>query len=163
MRACVQERAKLVAAMANARVNPMHQAVGQLTQPRVDLPEVEEVQTTTPLELLVATGLELILEFSTKYITLGPLYVLTQPFAVLKTRAHYRMVQTAPAPRIAEVDSEGNEIAPPAAAFQVGPRGLLLAVDLCQPVHLNKYEFMGYMCLCIYSYLSIYLSIYLYI
>ena len=51
------------------------------------------MEATTPLELALGTGLELLLEFSTKYITLGPLYSLTQPLAVLKTRAFYRMVQ----------------------------------------------------------------------
>lgn len=55
--------------------------------------QVEDIETTTPLELALGTGLELLLEFSTKYITLGPLYSLTQPLAVLKTRAFYRMVQ----------------------------------------------------------------------
>ena len=54
---------------------------------------MEDIEETTPLELALGTGLELLLEFSTKYITLGPLYSLTQPLTVLKTRAFYRMVQ----------------------------------------------------------------------
>ena len=83
--------------MQNARINPVQNALLGL-----DLPDLEEVESTTPLELILASSLELLLEFTTKYITLGPLYSITQPLAVLKTRAFYRMVQTPPKPRIAE-------------------------------------------------------------
>ena len=94
-----QENARLIAAVQNARINPLQSA---LQAPKLDLPDLEDIETTTPLELILASCLELLLEFSTKYITLGPLYSITQPLAVLKTRAFYRMVQTPPKPRIAE-------------------------------------------------------------
>jgi len=54
-----QDRARLMAAVQNARVNPVQSA---MTAAQFDLPEVEEVEVASPLELVLATGLELLLE-----------------------------------------------------------------------------------------------------
>mmetsp|Transcript_2352 Transcript_2352/g.6285 ORF Transcript_2352/g.6285 Transcript_2352/m.6285 type:complete len:253 (-) Transcript_2352:1139-1897(-) len=44
------------------------------------------------------------------FITLGPLYALSQPFAVIKSKWLYRTVEPIPAPKIEEVDDNGNVI-----------------------------------------------------
>ena len=51
-----------------------------------------------------------VLEIATNLATLAPLYSISQPFALLKTRWQYQIVQAVPAPKIEEVDEFGNAV-----------------------------------------------------
>ena len=51
-----------------------------------------------------------ILEFCKECFQLGPLYAISQPLAVLKTRILYRTIQIVPPPRIQMFDDNGEEV-----------------------------------------------------
>ena len=62
------------------------------------------------LTLVLVFRLGQVLECIKESIQLGPLYSLTQPLSVIKTRILYRTIQTLPAPRFQEIDDDGNAI-----------------------------------------------------
>ena len=91
-----------MSAFQNTGITPQYSP-----EPSFDVGYEEEL---SPVELVAAASVELLFEFISKYVTLGSLYSLSQPLLVLKTRIQYRTVQSAPTPRIQELDDEGNEV-----------------------------------------------------
>lgn len=99
-----EERTRLMAAVQNSG----YSTSGMPAPPSLQAGE-EEPGT---LELTLLHVLEMLLEYTTNYITLAPLFGLSQPLHVLKTRAHYRYLrqQYLMPSRIQEVDDAGHAL-----------------------------------------------------